>query len=120
MALQAHEVHLAALQQSRIVGSVGRMASNAAIGFDRRVLPCEWPGFVRMAIEADLVLGGSGPQLRVHESAVLIMAISAEDQAFVHPVMKRLGEVRLGLKMTAIAQRRLGCLEQLPIDLGRM
>ena len=56
VAFQAKQVDLAALQQTRIVGSVGRVASHAAFDLDRRVLPGEWTRLVRMAAKTNLIL----------------------------------------------------------------
>ena len=56
---------------------MGRVAGYAAFGLDGRVLKSEWPGFVSVAIEAELVLRGCGAQLVRQETAVRVMAIAA-------------------------------------------
>ena len=60
VALEAEQVHLAALQQAWIGGSVRRMASHTTFSLHRSVLKGEGARFVRVAIEADHVLRGSG------------------------------------------------------------
>src|SRR5262249_44467537 len=115
-ALETQQIHLAALQQARIIGPVRGVAGNAAISLDWSVLLCKGPGFIGMTVEADLVLSRCRSQLRVQESPVLVVTIGAQNQAFIDAVMERLGEIRLGLQMAAVAQSRLSRLEQLPVD----
>jgi hypothetical protein len=66
------------------------MARDAAFSFDWRMFPGEGTGLVRVAVEADLVLCGGGTQLVPHKTTVLVMAIAAGDQAFIHAMVERL------------------------------
>ena len=107
MTLQAEQVHIAALQEPRIRRTVGGVASNAAFSLDGGMFPGEGTSLVSMAVEADHVLCGGGTQLVLHKAAVLVVAVTAGNQAVVHPMVKGLGEVRLNFKMAAVTQIRL-------------
>ena len=94
MTLEAQEVHVAPAQQAGIRGPVRRVAGNATFRLHRSVLKSEWTGLIGMAIEADLVLRRSGAQLLGNETTVLVVAIAAVDEPFIHFVVKGLGEIR--------------------------
>src|SRR5947209_12425458 len=96
------------------------MTGHAAFCFDRRVLKGERAGFIRVAVEAKLVLRSSGAQLMSQKAAVRVMTITAGDQAFIDFVMKRLGKIGFHIEMAGIAELRLGSLQQLRLYLGRM
>ena len=90
VALQAEQVYVAALQQPRIRRTVRGMARNATFSFDWRMFPGEWTGLIRVAVEADLILCGGGTQLVPHKTTVLVVAIAAGNQAFIHAMVERL------------------------------
>src|SRR5882724_523483 len=77
MALKAEQVYIATLEQARVRRTMRRMAGHAAFRFHRRMLPCEWAGFVRVAVKAKHVLGRSGTQLFGQETAVRVVAVTA-------------------------------------------
>src|SRR4051812_26673290 len=83
------------------------MAAHAAFRLDRRMLEDEWTSLLGMALEADLVLCGSGTQLCAQVSAVRIVAVVALHQAFVHAMMEGLAELRLHFQMAGVAKLRL-------------
>jgi hypothetical protein len=68
------------------------------------MLPGKRPGLISVAVETNHVLCGGGTQLVAHKPAMLVMAIGAVDEPYIHAMMKRLGEIRLDFKMTAVAQ----------------
>src|SRR6476620_6403015 len=120
MTLQAEQVYVAALQEPRIRRTVGGVASDAAFSLDGGMFPGKGTGLVRVAVEADLVLCGGGAQLVLHRAAMLVVGVAAGNQAFIHAMVKRLGEIRLNFKMAAVTQIRLGCFQKLAVDLGRV
>ena len=61
VAFQAQQVHLAALQQTRVRGAMGRMARHTSLRLDRGVLESKRPGFIRVAGEANGILGRRRP-----------------------------------------------------------
>src|ERR1035438_3807625 len=91
MALQAEHIPLAHLEEPGIGGSVGRMATGAALGLDGHVLVDERPLFVDMALEADCVSAGESAHLAHGCGSVRIMAVIALHQALIHAVVKGLG-----------------------------
>ena len=107
VALQAEQVYVTALQQPRIRRTVRGMAGDATFSLDGGMFPGKGTSLVRMAVEADHVLRGGGTQLVPHESAMLVVAVGATYQAFIHAMMKWLGEVRLNFKMAAVTKAGL-------------
>ena len=67
-----------------------RMAGDAAFSLDWRMFPGEWTSLVCVAVKADLVLCGGGTQLMPHKTTVLVVAIAAGDQAFIHAMVEGL------------------------------
>jgi hypothetical protein len=120
VAFKAQEVHIAALEQPWIGGAMGRMARNAALGFDRSVFPCKWARFICVACKAHRILRRCGSQLMGQKAAVRIVAVGAANQAFIYFMVKRLGEIRLGLQMAAIAESRQRRLQKLSLYSGMM
>ena len=104
MALQAHQVHLAALQQARIRRSMRSVAGYAALYLDRRMLVHKRPGLFCVALKAHRILRGSGPQLARQESAMRIMAIAALHEPFVNTMVKSARELLLCFEMAAVAK----------------
>lgn len=94
------------------------MACHASFGLDWKMVKCEWSGFVGMAVEAKLVLRGSGAQLAGQESTMWIMTIRTLNESFIHFVVEGLGEIRLGFKMAAVTKAGLRSAQQPCLHLG--
>lgn len=120
VALQAEQVYVAALQQPRVRRTVGGMAGDAAFSLDGGVFPGKGTGLVRVAVEADLVLCSGGTQLVLHKAAMLVVAVTANNQAFIHAMVEGLGEIRLYFKVAAITKAGLCRFQKPPVDLWRM
>ena len=97
-----------------------RVAGHAAFGLDRRVLEGKRPGFVSVAIEAELILRVGGPQLVRQEPAVRVVAIAARHQTFIHLVVERLGEIGLDVKVAGVAKLRLLHLQKVGLYFRRV
>ena len=80
------------------------------------MLKGEWARFICMASETHLVLGGGGAQLMSIEPTVRIMAIAAGNQALIHLVVKRLGEISFHFQVASEAERRLRRLQELMLN----
>ena len=103
VALQAKLVDVAAREQAGIRRAVGNMARGASLGKLGGMLKDERPGLFDMALQANGILAGRRPQLCIYESSVLVVAVGALDQLFIHPVMKGLGKIRFGFRMASVA-----------------
>ena len=79
------------------------VARSASLGHLGGVLEDERTRFFHVTLEAYRILAGGGPQLRIYEAAMLVVAIGALDQLFVHAMMEGLGEIRLNLGMARVA-----------------
>jgi hypothetical protein len=80
------------------------------------MLKSERAGFVRVAVEAHLVLRCGGTKLIGQKTAVLVMAIAAGDQSFIDTMVERTRKVRFHSEVTAIAELRLRGLQKTPFD----
>jgi len=120
MALQAKHVHHAQLKESRIGGTVGHVATAAALGLHRYVLVDERPLFVDVALVADGVPARQGPQLTRGRRSVRIVTVVALHQAFVDPVVIGFGKICLGRDMASVAQLGLILDQQVLFFLGVM
>lgn len=107
MALQAQQIDLADPQQARICGTMGRVATTAAFGFDRHVLIYKWSPGIGVALGADGVSARQGFHLAQGCGAMRVMAVSAVNQAFIYTVMVRLGKIGLRRSVAAVALFRL-------------
>src|ERR1700690_1531557 len=107
VALQAEHVHQAHLEEPRIGGTVGRVATAAALGFDRHMLVDERPLLVDMALVANRISAGQGTQLPNRRRAMWVMAVVALHQTLVDAVVIRFGKIRLGRGVASITQLRL-------------
>ena len=96
VALQAEHVHDADFQQPGIGRTVGRVATGASLGLYRHMLVNERALFIDVAFVANGISAGDTPQLLYGRRPVRVMAVRALHQAFIHPVMKGLGKIRLG------------------------
>ncbi len=104
MALEAQQIYLATLQQAGVGRAVRGMASNATFN-DSVVLINKRPLLVRVALIADNILPRAGrPQLPSEKTSVLIMAIRAFQQPFIHLVMESPRELLLRLEMAAVTK----------------
>jgi len=89
---------------------VRRMTRDATFDLDGRVFVNEGARLVRVAIEADRVLGGTGPlqpRSLCTKAAVRVVAIGALHKAFLYAVVVRPRELRADVLMTGEAQLRL-------------
>ncbi len=120
VALQAEQVHVAHFQHVRIGAAMDDMARLASVRFYRRMLVNKRPMLVGMTLETNLILRGGQTNLLCQFRAVGIVAVAALNQAFVDPMMKRHGELRLLLKVARIAHLRLGLRQQELLGFGVM
>jgi hypothetical protein len=104
MALQAKNIDLAHPQQPWIRRTVRHVTTGAALGFYGQVLIHKGTFCVGMALEADLILGPTGPQLFRQKTAVRIVAVVAAYQFLVHAMPIRPREFRSLLRMALVAQ----------------
>jgi len=107
-------------QQAGILGTVRSVASHTPFGLDRDVFIDERPARLGVALGADRVLVGRGLQVVGSEGAVHVVAIAARDQAFVHLVVERHVERRLGVGVALEAESRLRNLQQIIFFLALM
>ena len=112
VALEAQQVYLRALQQARIRGAVRHVARGATLDFHGFMFVNERPGLFRVAGETNQVLRTRGAQLPRLEPAVLIVAVRALHQSFVHAVMEGPVELLFLVEVTGVAKIRLLGLEQ--------
>ena len=127
MALQTEHVHLAHFEEPRIGGTVGRVASGAALGLHRHMLVHERPLLVGMALVANGIAARQGSRLPHARRPVDVMAVVALDQALVYAMVKGLGKVALRVLVAAVTQvwflfgkqgLRLGGMHAVTIDAG--
>ena len=107
VALQAQRVDARDVQQPWVGRAVRSVTVGAAFNLDRLMLVKERSALVGVALEADKVLVGRGPQLAPDRRAVSVVAIAALDQPLIHAVPERLLEVGLLFRVAGEAQRRL-------------
>src|SRR6202167_5795199 len=100
------------VQQAGVLGTVWSVASHTPLGLDRDVFIDERPARLGVALGADRVLVGRGPHAVGSKGAVHVVAIAAQDQAFVHLVVERHIERRLSVGVALEAERRLRSLQQ--------
>ena len=90
-----------------------RVAPQASLPLDRGMFEDKRPARLRVALGADRVLVGGGPDVVVAEGAVNVVAVAALDQALIHPVMEGHVERRLHIGVALEAELRLRGLQQL-------
>ena len=105
--LEAELVHLGPVEQMRIRRAVRRVTGQAALDLHGRMLVLERPGFIGVAVQTDGLLRCGGAQLVGLGTTVRIVAITAPDQAFVHPMMSGLGKVRFDLAVATVTKEGL-------------
>jgi len=127
MALETEHVHLAHIEEPRIGGTVGRVASSAALCLYWHMFINEGPLLVGMALEANGISARQGSRLPHARRPMNVMAVVALDQAFVYAMVKGFGKVALHLLVAAVTQvklvfgkqrLRLGSMHAVTIDTG--
>ena len=83
---------------------MGRVTTAAALGLHRYVLIDEWALLVGVALHADRVPTGHGPQLSQGGRAMDIVAVAALDQTFIYSMVIGLREVGLRGCMTSVTE----------------
>ena len=96
------------------------MATYATLRLYRGVLEHERSAGLGVALRADLVLIGRRFDVVIAEGSVGIVAIAALHQAFIHPVMEGLREVRLHVGVALIAELGLIDFQQGGFRAGAM
>src|SRR5690242_20326562 len=112
MAFQAYQVHLRPLQESRVGGPVRHVARRASFYLHGFMLVHEGSRLVRVALEAHQVLRPCRPQLSRLEPAMLVMAVGALHQSFVHSMMEGPVELLLLIQVATVTKCRLLLLQQ--------
>ena len=72
----------------------------------------EWPLFFGMAFHANRIAGRDRPDLTYGGCAVNVVAVTAEQKAFVNAVMIGSGEISLCRDVAAVAEIRLRLYQQ--------
>lgn len=83
------------------------VAGDAALDFDRRMLIDEGAAVFDVALCADEVLVGTGPEKLVLEGAVGVVAVGAFHQAFIDLMMRGLREGGFDVGVALVAEHRL-------------
>ena len=106
VAVQAQQVDLAVIQQPGVGRAVRHVTGDAALDLDGLVLVNEGARLVRVAVEADHVLGGTGPlqpRSLCTETTVRVVAVGALHEAFLHAVVEGPRKLRAHILMTGEA-----------------
>lgn len=111
--LQAQQVHLADTQVAWIVRSVRRMTTDAPLGFHGHMLVYKRSLFFGVAFHANCISGRDRPHLTHSGCAMDVVAVGAEQKAFVNTVVIGPGEIRLCRHVAAIAQIWLRLRQQM-------
>lgn len=112
MALQAKLIHLRTRQQVRICRAMRIMARKATLFLDGRVLKNKRPNRINVALGAHHGLPRRRMKLVRQKGAMRIVAIAANHQAFIYPVVFRHREIRLDAAMAPVAQPGLSRQKQ--------
>jgi len=115
---EAEKIDLAALEKLGIGGAVRGMASAATLGAHHGVLDGVRTGLAGVAFKTDGVARSARTDLAKIEGAVWIVAITASDQAFIHSVVDRPGEIRLDGKVAGKTKQGFGRPQERPLDGG--
>ena len=107
VALQAKQIDVAQLQHLRIWPAVSQMARLAAFNLNGRMFVNKRTLFVRVALEADRILGGGSPHLLRFDRAVNVVAIAALNQTLIDAVMEGHFEFSFFVKVAAVTKFRL-------------
>src|SRR5689334_631272 len=104
---KAEQVHLTALQQTRIRRSVWGVTDHATFRLHGSMFEDERACLVCMAAKANLILGRGRAKLTREESAVRIVTIAAGHQTFVYSMVHWFGKLRLDFGMAVVAEHGL-------------
>ncbi len=118
VALQAQQAGVAEPQQARVGGTVRRMTTRTALGLDREVLEHEAPLLLGMALGTGHIAISRTAHIPKSAGAMEIVAICALHKTLVHPMVEGFGELRLGRRMTLVAELRLAPREQAMLSLA--
>ncbi len=92
---------------------MGRVTTAAALSLHRYMFKNERTLLVGMALHTDRVPTRHGPHLSECGRAMNVVAVTALDEAFVHPMVIRLREVGLRGRMTSVAEAGLCSNEEM-------
>jgi hypothetical protein len=112
MALQAQQVYVAHLQHVRIRAPMRHVAGLASIHLHYFMLEYKRSLLVGVAFEADRILRRRVPYLLGFHRPVHVVAVAADQQAFVDAMVKGHFELRLLLQVAPVAEFRLGFHQQ--------
>ena len=96
------------------------VATCATVGLYWHMLVDKGALLVDVALITDGIAAGQALQLLDGRRPVRVVAVTALDQAFVHPVVKGFGKIRLSRGVAAVAQLRLTLNQQELALLGVM
>ena len=104
MAFQAKVLHLRAIQHARISRAVRFVATPTTLQTHRRVLKCERPSFVRVAVQTSRLIVSRTrrpPQPRAAQGAVGVVAVDTLDRALSQGVRMGPQKLRRHVPMTS-------------------
>ena len=110
--LQAQQIHLTHIQQPRICGAMGCMATGAALRLDRHVFVHEWPPFVCVTFETDSVALGYGANLAQRRRAMHVVTVTAPNESLINAMMVWFRKVSFLGNVASEAKSRLCVNEQ--------
>ena len=113
MALQAQQIDLAHSQETRIRGTMGRVASGAAFCLDRNMFVYERTAGIGVTLRASRISVGLGLDLTKRGGAVNIVAVTAMNESFIDAMVIGPGKLSLCSCMARIALRGLFLNEQM-------
>ena len=120
MALVAQLIDVGHIQQAGVLRTVRSVATQASFRLNSGMLKHEGATVLHVALGADGILVGGGPDIVVAKRPVNVVAVAAFDQAFVHLVMEGHVERGLHVGVALIAKLRLRGLQQLVLGIARM
>ena len=112
MTLETEESHQIACQELLISGPVRCVTGLTALNLDWSVLENEWPLLVGVTLDARRVTCDGIAHGLARKPAVLVVTIAAVHGAFGNLVVEGLGEGCLLLRVTLVAEARLGIAQQ--------
>jgi len=95
------------IQQPGVLRAVRSVAGQASLRLDRCVLVNERTAHIGVALGANHILIGRGPQVVIPKGAVNVVTVVAFDHAFVHRMVERHIERRLHVGVALEAERGL-------------
>ncbi len=97
VALQAQHIDLAYAQETRVRGTMWRMASCAAFRFYRHMLVHKRSAGIGMALHASGIAAGQSLGLAERGCAVNVVAIAAMNQSFIYAMVIWPGKLSFGI-----------------------